>query len=63
MGIFVIPYSIVWSCKPGENHLIPAEIIRYVLSLHTMAVIELKNLSQNLQPFILPSPTLECLCF
>ena len=43
--------------------MIPAEIIRYVLSLHTMAVIELKNLSQNLQPFILPSPSLECLCF
>ena len=42
----------MWSCRPGENHLIPVEIVRYVLSLHTLAVIELKGLSAPLQDWI-----------
>ena len=48
----------MWSCRPGENHLIPVEIVRYVLSLHTFAVIELKCLSAPLQDWI-PRGTVE----
>ena len=33
-----ILYTNVWSCKPGENYAIPVEIVRYILSIHTMAV-------------------------
>ena len=42
----------MWSCRPGENHLIPVEIVRYVLSLHALAVIELKCLSAPLQEWV-----------
>ena len=33
-----ILYTNVWSCKTGENYAIPVEIVRYILSIHTMAV-------------------------
>lgn len=42
----------MWSCRPGENHLIPVEIVRYVLSLHALAVTELKCLSAPLQEWV-----------
>ena len=42
----------MWTCRQGENHLIPVEIVRYILSLHAMAVTELKCLSSPLQEWI-----------
>lgn len=33
-----ILYTNLWSCKSGENYMIPVEIVRYILSIHTMAV-------------------------
>ena len=48
--IYSLP--IVWTCKPGQNYMVPAEIVRYVLSLHAMCIVELKVLSQPLAEVI-----------
>lgn len=44
----------MWACQPGQNYMVPVEIVRYVLSLHTLAVTELKVLLQPLAELVPP---------